>query len=231
MLPYAKLISVGHGIDAAFARALPVAQKFDPSRIAEGMQDCVRFADMVSLADVTGANPLGWYYPADVGLDRVVKIDSLVAGGDPRACLGERADQDFVGVLLPTYFETITAGEPVVHRVVGVANNVLLSYSKLTVPLWASPRAGQVSHLLMFLNMDFAIPLVRARSANAQLTFRERQCLALAASGLVTKQIAAEIGISEKTVELHLARARHKLGAHTTAQAVAIDFAMAMLEC
>jgi hypothetical protein len=130
MLPYAKLVSVGHGVDAAFARALPAAQKFDPSRPAEGMQECLRFADMVSVADVTGTNPLGWYYAADVGLDRVIKIDSLVAGGDPRACLGERADQNFArGVLLPTYLEAISAGQPLVHRVAGVANNVLLSYS------------------------------------------------------------------------------------------------------
>jgi DNA-binding CsgD family transcriptional regulator len=229
MRPYAKLISAGHGIDAEFGRALPVAQKFDPSRIAEGMQDCVRFADLVHLTDVTGANPLGWHYPADIGVDRMTKIDSLVAGCDSRACLGERTDQSFAqGVLLPTYFETIAAGQPVVHRVVGVANNVLLSYSKLTVPHRASLRSSQVSHLLIISHIDIAIPL--ARSETRPLTFRERQCLALAASGLVTKQIAAEIGISEKTVELHLARARHKLGAHTTAQAVAIDFAMATLE-
>jgi DNA-binding CsgD family transcriptional regulator len=222
-------MSVGHGIDAAFARALPMARQFDPSRIGESMQDCARFADMVHLTDVSGANPLGWHYSADVGLDRMIRIDSLVAGCDSRACLGERADQNFLqGVLLPTYFETIAAGQPVVHKVVGVANNVLLSYSKLTVPLCASPRSAQISHLLIVSHIDIAIPLVGGEVRS--LTLRERQCLALAASGLVTKQMAAEIGISEKTVELHLARARHKLGAHTTAQAVAIDFAMATLE-
>lgn len=231
MLPYAKLVSVGHGIDARFARALPVAQKFDLSRSAEGLQDCRRFADMVSLADVTGANPLGWYYPADVGLGRVIKIDSLVAGGDPRACLGERADQNFTQrVVLPTYLETISAGQPVVHRVAAVANNVLLSYSKLTVPLCASLRAGQASHLLIFSYIDVAIPLVHACSENPLLTVRERQCLSFAANGLVTKQMAAEIGISEKTVELHLAHARRKLGARTTAQAIAITLAMTIAE-
>src|SRR4030095_8913679 len=93
MRPYATLISAGHGIDAEFARALPGAQKFDPSRIAEGMQECLRFANLVHLTDVTGANPLGWHYPADVGLDRMIMIDSLVAGCDARARLGQRRDQ------------------------------------------------------------------------------------------------------------------------------------------
>jgi DNA-binding CsgD family transcriptional regulator len=45
---------------------------------------------------------------------------------------------------------------------------------------------------------------------------------------LVTKQIAAELGVSEKTIEMHLARARHKLGARTTTQAVAISLAAAV---
>ena len=42
--------------------------------------------------------------------------------------------------------------------------------------------------------------------------------------------MAAALGVSEKTVELYLARARRKLGARTTTQAVATALLMALLE-
>jgi DNA-binding CsgD family transcriptional regulator len=243
MLPHVRLVSSGDGIDPVFARALPVAHSFDLAHPAEAMRGCVRFADVVHLVEIAGTNPLGWRFPVTLGLDsQPVPI-----------CLGELPDQDFArGVLLPSYLETITAGRPVVHRVTAVADNsatlatvgttpvvhriaavarnVLLSYRKMTVPLYA-PRAGQVSHLLIFSQVDVAIPQIGlGGDAVSQLTIRERQCLSLTASGLVAKQIAAELGISEKTVELHLARSRHKLGARTTAQAIAINMAMAIVE-
>lgn len=117
------------------------------------------------------------------------------------------------------------------HRIAAIANSTFLAYRRLTVPLYATPRPGRTSHLLVFTQVQFAIPQIRKRrEGGRQLKFRERQCLSLAASRLAAKQIAAEIGIAEKTIELHLARARHRLGARTTAQAVAASLAMAMLE-
>ena len=243
MVPHAKLVSAGDGIDPVFARALPMAHSFDLAHLAEAMRGCMRIADVVHLVEIVGTNPLGWRYPMTLGLDPQ----------PAPICLGELPDQDFArGVLLPSYLETITAGRPVVHRVTAVADNsatlatvgttpivhriatvarnVLLSYRKMTVPLYA-PRAGQVSHLLIFSQVDVAIPHTSLGGDGvSQLTIRERQCLSLAASGLLAKRIAAELGISEKTVELHLARARHKLGACTTTQAVAISLAMTMME-
>jgi FixJ family two-component response regulator len=40
--------------------------------------------------------------------------------------------------------------------------------------------------------------------------------------------VPTQIGVSEKTVELHLARARHKRGAQTTTQAVAAALVIAL---
>jgi DNA-binding NarL/FixJ family response regulator len=54
-----------------------------------------------------------------------------------------------------------------------------------------------------------------------QLTPREQQVLALLASGLGQKEIAAALVISEKTVATHIQRLLSKLGAHSRAQAVA----------
>ena len=53
------------------------------------------------------------------------------------------------------------------------------------------------------------------------LTPREQQVLALLASGLGQKDIAAALVISEKTVATHIQRLLTKLGAHSRAQAVA----------
>lgn len=52
------------------------------------------------------------------------------------------------------------------------------------------------------------------------LSPRERACLDLLGEGLRTKAIAAELGVSPVTVELHLRNARGKLGAATRDQAL-----------
>ncbi len=51
----------------------------------------------------------------------------------------------------------------------------------------------------------------------AQLSSREVEALQLIAEGKANKQIAAELGISIKTVEKHRQRLMHKLGIHDTA--------------
>ena len=55
-----------------------------------------------------------------------------------------------------------------------------------------------------------------------QLTPREREVLDLIVEGLANKQMAARLGISEKTVEVHRSRARTKLGADSVAELVKI---------
>jgi len=52
-----------------------------------------------------------------------------------------------------------------------------------------------------------------AKELLAQLTPRERQVCDLVARGLLNKQIADEIGASERTVKIHRARALQKVGA------------------
>jgi FixJ family two-component response regulator len=45
----------------------------------------------------------------------------------------------------------------------------------------------------------------------SSLTPREREVLALVARGLLNKQIAFELGASEKTIKIHRGRGMHKL--------------------
>ena len=54
-----------------------------------------------------------------------------------------------------------------------------------------------------------------AMRALAQLTERERQVMRLVVDGKTNKESAAELGISEKTVEVHRARVMNKTGAGT----------------
>jgi DNA-binding CsgD family transcriptional regulator len=207
--------AVGDGIDAAFGMALPAAEGLDLDRPAEAIRRFERLGDTAHFVELAGANPLAWGFPAELGLDRVM-------GATNAGCLGEVADQGFVqDVLIPSYGEAIAAGQPVVHRIAAVANGVFLGYRRLTMPLLRR-RRGRAGHLLLLTRIDLAIPQQAAGAAHGNLTSRERQCLSLAAAGCATKQTAWALGLSEKTVEFHLAGIRRKLGARTMAQAVAM---------
>jgi RNA polymerase sigma factor (sigma-70 family) len=52
------------------------------------------------------------------------------------------------------------------------------------------------------------------------LTPREREVLPLVVSGLLNKQIAAEIGTSETTVKVHRSQLMRKMGANSLAELV-----------
>jgi FixJ family two-component response regulator len=51
----------------------------------------------------------------------------------------------------------------------------------------------------------------------ARLTRREREVCGLVVQGLLNKQIASELGASEKTVKVHRGRVMHKLGVDSVA--------------
>ena len=58
------------------------------------------------------------------------------------------------------------------------------------------------------------------RAVFETLTTRERDVLALVASGLINKQIAAEIGLAEITVKIHRGHLMRKMGARSLADLV-----------
>jgi FixJ family two-component response regulator len=58
-------------------------------------------------------------------------------------------------------------------------------------------------------------------AANYQsLTAREQQVMALVTSGLMNKQVAGEIGVSEVTIKVHRGNVMHKMGARSLADLV-----------
>jgi len=58
-------------------------------------------------------------------------------------------------------------------------------------------------------------------SQGAPLSSREMQCLALAARGQTTQDIASQLGIAERTVQFHFDGIRSKLGAANRQEAIA----------
>ncbi|MFO1108055.1 MAG: response regulator [Bradyrhizobium sp.] len=58
------------------------------------------------------------------------------------------------------------------------------------------------------------------KSSFETLTVREREIMTLVASGLMNKQVAGKIGLSEITVKVHRGRIMQKMGARTLADLV-----------
>lgn len=75
------------------------------------------------------------------------------------------------------------------------------------------------------MKQDRAAAAKRAENASVaqrldSLTQREREVLALIVAGKLNKQIADELGISIKTVEVHRSRVMEKMGANSVAELV-----------
>src|SRR5947209_507925 len=78
------------------------------------------------------------------------------------------------------------------------------SLSSLSIPL---PEAEKV----------LGLTVATARERFARLTPRERQVASMMATGQPNREIAEQLGISVKTLDIHRANLVHKLHARTTA--------------
>jgi FixJ family two-component response regulator len=64
------------------------------------------------------------------------------------------------------------------------------------------------------------------RAKFATLSPREQQVMHLVAAGMMNKQVAGELGLSEITVKIHRGAAMHKMGARTLAELVRMSDAL-----
>jgi len=62
--------------------------------------------------------------------------------------------------------------------------------------------------------------LEEVRKRVDSLTLREREVMALVVTGMLNKQVGAQLGVSEKTVKVHRARMMRKMGANSLAELV-----------
>jgi FixJ family two-component response regulator len=66
------------------------------------------------------------------------------------------------------------------------------------------------------------LKLLEARARYESLTPREVEVMALVVSGLANKVIAMDLGVSQRTVELHRARVMQKMGVRSLAELVRV---------
>ncbi|WP_320200603.1 LuxR family transcriptional regulator (plasmid) [Agrobacterium sp. rho-13.3] len=90
---------------------------------------------------------------------------------------------------------------------------------------WRKLRASS-DHDLQILSLYLhekvaAVSGLRKHGAHRTLSKREQECLQLVATGLVPKQIASNLEVSESAVRLYLGLARRKLQAATIYEAIA----------
>lgn len=78
-------------------------------------------------------------------------------------------------------------------------------------------RQESPSITLAAIEKTLGLSIAAARERYARLTRRELQVAALMAGGKPNREIAAELDISVKTLDIHRANVMHKLAARTTA--------------
>ena len=112
----------------------------------------------------------------------------------------------------------------------------ILNYKKDGTPfrnaVLVAPIYDDRDSLLYFLGSQVEIPdeapgpsstrRIRAAELVKSLSERQRQVLKLAADGLLNKQIAGVLGVSEKTVKMHRAILMDRLGTPTSADMVRV---------
>ncbi|MEO6153562.1 MAG: LuxR C-terminal-related transcriptional regulator [Croceibacterium sp.] len=121
------------------------------------------------------------------------------------------------GIWLPV---VVTAGEVEIERVVAAIRAGALDYLALPLEIGSFARRLQAITLEARPYEDRRRAEVEALRRIAHLSRRERQVLALLSGGLANKEIAQQLAISPRTVEIHRANMMSKLGARHAADAV-----------
>jgi DNA-binding CsgD family transcriptional regulator len=119
----------------------------------------------------------------------------------------------------------------------GVAWSTYDTHIGQVVIAWDSDRAqgsaalaetlrGKLGSLLMLAGLVHEIVSARAkndkrRRSRRQLTTREAQCVALAARGMTSADVAVKLGITERTANFHFGNVMAKLGALNRSEAIA----------
>jgi FixJ family two-component response regulator len=98
----------------------------------------------------------------------------------------------------------------------------------LTKPFGGDVLLDAISHAIERSRTALAheAELRALRDCYASLTPRERETMALVVSGLLNKQIAARLGISEITVKAHRGRVMRKMGVDSLAELVRVAAAL-----
>jgi DNA-binding NarL/FixJ family response regulator len=146
----------------------------------------------------------------------VILLDLKMPGADGVVALrGLRSSGNAARVLIITSFTEPEAVLPAVRA--GAAGYV---YKDVDPPaLAAAIRAVHAGHVLLHPDVARLLADGRTRLADVHLTARERDVLAAIARGRANREIARQLGLSEKTVKTHVSSILTKLGVQDRTQA------------
>jgi DNA-binding CsgD family transcriptional regulator len=85
---------------------------------------------------------------------------------------------------------------------------------------WMQEISDELVALAYVFHGGMGRAIVSERRTECRLSNRERECLELVACGLRSKQVAHILGVSPRTIDLHIARAMRRLGATSRMEAV-----------
>ncbi len=122
--------------------------------------------------------------------------------------------------------EAITAGQPIVVELTNYKKDGTAFRNAVMI----APVRDLAGNIILFVGSQMEVSDTdggglrrdRAHTLMAALTPRQREVLALMASGLLSKQIAVTLGISCKTVEAHRAQLIDNLGVQSSTHAIRI---------
>lgn len=167
---------------------------------------------------------VAWAHDADEALEtcrshrpRVAVLDLALAGSDVdgiELTRRMRAELPDTEVVLYTGVEEI-----------GLAEKAFTAGAKGVVS--KGDQSGDLLKAVLLASREktYTSPAIAARASSRdfeELSPKQLNALRLLAQGLERKAIAEKMGIGEETVKTHLSEVRRKLGARTSAQAVAI---------
>jgi DNA-binding NarL/FixJ family response regulator len=146
----------------------------------------------------------------------VVLLDLKMPGADGVVALrGLRESGNAARVLIITSFTEPAAVLPAVRA--GAAGYV---YKDIDPPaLAAAIRAVHAGHVLLHPDVARLLADGQSRLSEVHLTVREREVLAAIALGRANREIARQLGLSEKTVKTHVSAILTKLGVQDRTQA------------